>query len=64
MIAIVEADFPRPAMIERLHDMLLLGLGGLGVAPEVAADITARLAKNRSNDDLHRALLAAASTLR
>lgn len=64
MIAIVEADFSRPAMLERLQDMLLLGLGGLGVAPEVAADIAARSGKNQLNDDLRPALPADASKLR
>jgi AcrR family transcriptional regulator len=64
MIAIIEANFSRPAMLERLHDMLLLGLGGLGVAPEVAADMAARSSRNRLNADVHPALPAAASTLR
>lgn len=64
MINIVEANFLHPAMIERLQDMLLLGLCGLGVEPEIAADIAARLAKNQPNDDLQLALPVDASTFR
>jgi hypothetical protein len=62
MINIVEANFSRPAMVERLQEMLLLGLGGLGVEHKVAADVAARLAKNQLNEDLHLALLVDAST--
>jgi AcrR family transcriptional regulator len=62
MINIVEANFSRPAMVERLQEMLLLGLGGLGVEHKVAADVAARLAKNQLNEDLHLALPVDAST--
>lgn len=54
MIAIVEAQLSRPAMTERLEDMLKLGLCGLGVAPGIATDIAKRSAGNQLLDDAHR----------
>lgn len=42
MMTIVEADFSRDAMAERLGEMLLLGLCGLGIDREVASKIAAQ----------------------
>jgi AcrR family transcriptional regulator len=56
MINIVEANFSHPAMVERLKDMLVLGLCGLGVARAIAVEVAARLAENQLDDRSRQAL--------
>jgi AcrR family transcriptional regulator len=44
MVNIAEDDLGRPAAADRLSDLLMLGLTGLGVKPEIAADVAKRAA--------------------
>jgi AcrR family transcriptional regulator len=43
MVNIAEDNLDRPAALQRLSDMLMLGLSGLGILPATAAAVTTRV---------------------